>query len=192
MSRLLPGISDGAGEGEAKAFTIRRVREGDEADIYRLLRGDESTLPKDDPRHPAREAERLVATSFEVKPQGMGWLAIDAQGVAAGIITTKEGFNGGIYVDENHRRMGIAESLVLAREEFMRERGDTQAQAHIRADNAPSIRLHSKLGYEFDEKSAGDPTEKPGDTILVMVKSLVDAPASPSSAPKQPKPLKPG
>lgn len=185
MSKFVPDIQDGAGEGEKKSFTIRRVREGDEADIYRLLRGGESQLSEDDPRHPAREAERLVATSFEQKPQGTGWLAIDAQGVAAGIITTKEGFNGGIYVDENHRRMGIAEGLVLAREDFMRERGDTQAQAHIRADNAPSIRLHQKLGYEFDEKSAGDPNEKPGDTILVMVKPLADAPKAPAPQPSR-------
>lgn len=186
MSKFVSGIE----EKSEKPFTIRRVREGDEADIYRLLRGDESTLPQDDPRHPAQETLRLVATSLDPGSKGMGWLAIARDGRAAGIITTKEGFNGGIYVDENYRRIGIAEGLVLAREDFMREHGATEAQAHIRADNAASIRLHRKLGYEFDENSAGDPAQKPGGTILVMVKPLTDSPPQP--APQHLKPPKPG
>jgi GNAT superfamily N-acetyltransferase len=170
--------------GGEKSFFIRPVQEGDEEDIYRLLRGDKCPLPKDDPRHPEQEAQRLVIASYAQEPEGRGWLAIAADGKAAGIITTKESFSGGIFVDEDYRRRGIAEGLVGAREDYQRARGDEQAVAHIRADNGPSIHLHQKLGYRFDKASAGDPATKPGDTILVMVKPFSD-PASPKvSAPK--------
>ena len=156
---------------ETAAFSIRPVRDGDEADIYRLLRGDESDVPKDNPRHPKFEVQRLIEASHETDPKGIGWLAVAADGKTVGIITTKN-FSGGIFVEPDYRRMGIAEALVSAREDFQRDHGQAEATAHIRADNKGSIRLHEKLGYHFDKASSGDPSKKPGSTILVMTKPL--------------------
>lgn len=73
---------------------------------------------------------------------------------------------------------GIGAALVKAREQYMREQGETEARSDIKATNAASLRMFSKLGYQFDAASqaklaawqaAPDKTNVP---ILVLTKPL--------------------
>ena len=79
---------------------------------------------------------------------------------------------------------GIGAALVRAREEFLVVRGETEAQADIRATNAPSLRMFANLGYAFNEASrvalekwqaAPDKESVP---VLVLTKKL-DGPGGP-------------
>jgi RimJ/RimL family protein N-acetyltransferase len=155
---------------EGPAFSIRPIGVGDQEDVYRLLGGDSTDIPFDHPGHPANESIALIRNSQSDKPEGGGWLAIAANGRAAGIITTKN-FSGGIYVDPAYRGQGIAEGLVLACEAYMKAQGETHAHAHIRADNIPSMKLHQKLGYVPEDSAPGlsDGARVP---VLVMTKTL--------------------
>jgi hypothetical protein len=164
----------------AGEFSIRPVQDGDEADIYRLLTlNGPSEIPEDDFRHHANEARRLVEAGHD---RGGGWLAI-ADGRAVGLITSKD-FSGGVVVERDYSSAGdkgykgIGAALVRAREEFLVARGETEARADIRATNAPSLRMFTKLGYAFDEASRGAlakwqaaPDEEPT-PVLVLTKRL--------------------
>jgi len=172
-----------------KPFIVRPIQEGDEPDVYRLLRGDESKLEQDDPRHPRQETQRLIEASKMPDPPGLGWLAV-SEGKGVGIITTKEGFNGGVFVDENHRGMRIADKLVLEREAFMIAHGATEAHVDIKAGNESSLKLFTRLGYAFDDDSRGDPKLKDPETVLHLTKTLVDSPAAAVTSKPKPATMK--
>lgn len=172
-----------------KPFIVRPIQEGDEADVYRLLRGDESELSQDDLRHPKHETQRLIEASKNPDPPGLGWIAV-SEGKGVGIITTKEGFSGGVFVDENYRGMRIADKLVLEREAFMIAHGQTEAHVDIKAGNAPSLKLFTRLGYTFDDGSKGDPGLKDPETLLHLTKALAEKPAAAVTARPKPAAMK--
>ena len=161
-----------------KAFTVRPIGESDEDAVRGLLGGDTSKLDIGDSRHPANQTVALIMASRETDPKGMGWVAI-CDDKTVGIITTKD-FSGGVNVDKEYRRMGIAEALIGAREDFQQKHGATEASAHIQAKNTASIRLHEKLGYSANV----DVTKVPGETVVTFTKSFA-APATvvPAAAP---------
>ena len=52
-----------------------------------------------------------------------------------------------IAVHPDHRRRGIAEALVAALEEQLRQRGSKALTLEVRDSNAPAIALYEKLGF---------------------------------------------
>lgn len=155
-------------------FQIRFAQDGDHDSIYALLGGDKTGIPVTDPRHPLSTTDAILKASHDANSQSRCWLAICGD-KAVGIVTTRD-FGGGIFVDDDYRRRGIAGALVSARENFMTDTmGKNEALVPLRADNQASIDLHKKLGYEFDEESKRKLAENPaGDIILHMTKKLAD------------------
>lgn len=56
----------------------------------------------------------------------------------------------GAEIFDGERRKGYAAQALSALQTFAREKGFRILQDQIRADNAASIRLHEKLGFETD------------------------------------------
>ena len=68
-----------------------------------------------------------------------------------------------VYVDEAHRRRGIAAKLSEAAEERVRARGFDRIALDVDVDNAPARALYEKLGY----RERGTPPRRQAGTILL-------------------------
>ena len=173
MSKTLPSkfVPDATVEQKGAAFQVRLAQDGDHDAIYTLLRGDTSDIPKNDPRHPLQERDKILRASRDPDSKTRCWLAV-WDGKPVGIITTRD-LSGGVFIDEQHRGKRIADALVNTRDVFLAGIGETISAAHIRVDNEASIKLHKRCGYDFDEKSKRMLKEAPsGNTVIVMTKSL--------------------
>lgn len=53
-----------------------------------------------------------------------------------------------VAVSPAHRRKGIAEALVLALADALREKGSVKLTLEVRASNAPAITLYEKLDFK--------------------------------------------
>ena len=53
-----------------------------------------------------------------------------------------------VAVHPDHRRQGIAETLVLSLAEALKEKGSHCLTLEVRASNAPAIGLYEKLGFQ--------------------------------------------
>jgi ribosomal-protein-alanine N-acetyltransferase len=53
-----------------------------------------------------------------------------------------------VAVSPAHRRKGIAEALVLALADALREKGSAKLTLEVRASNAPAITLYEKLDFK--------------------------------------------
>jgi GNAT superfamily N-acetyltransferase len=71
-----------------------------------------------------------------------------------------------VFVDEGHRRRGIAERLSAAAEEMVRERGFAAVALDVDVENAPARALYEKLGY----RERGTPPRRQAGTILLRGK----------------------
>ena len=107
----------------------------------------EATIALDDPT-------RLVA-----------FLARDADGRAVGFAeasvrsdyvngcsTSPVGFLEGLYVREDARRRGIARGLMLAVEQWARDRGCIELASDALLVNAPSQNVHRAIGFSETER----------------------------------------
>lgn len=153
-------------------YSIRPARKGDEARIYALLEGKDSPLPLDDSRHPLNITHAIIAASKNPRSEDRCWLAV-AGDRPIGIITTDGNFPGGVYVEEDHRGHGIATALILTREAFLVEQGQTETSLDVLASNTGAITCYRKLGYEFNDKSVGELAKKRNNEVLTMTKKLL-------------------
>lgn len=69
-----------------------------------------------------------------------------------GCDTSPVAFLEGIYVDEAHRRQGIARALVAAVASWGRERGCREFASDALIDNAESHAMHRALGFDETER----------------------------------------
>lgn len=144
----------------AQAFTVRRVGPKDEASLQGLLlreaiqagwTQEELNTLTDRLFHPERVADIVIANARKPDTTIAAWIAC-VDGDDVGVITTKN-VNGGIYVDPSYRQLGLAQALIEARNDFQRSLGAQSVEAHIEASNGPSLNLHRKMGYVFNEAS---------------------------------------
>jgi ribosomal protein S18 acetylase RimI-like enzyme len=76
-------------------------------------------------------------------------------GEAVGYISLSEdlspttGWVTSLAVDAAHRRQGIASALILAAQDWARQRNNRRMILEMQSKNIPAIRLAEKLGYEF-------------------------------------------
>ena len=76
-----------------------------------------------------------------------------------------------VAVSPAHRRRGIAEALVLALADALREKGSVKLTLEVRASNAPAITLYEKLEF----KPIGlrkNYYRKPKEDALILQKEL--------------------
>ncbi len=69
-----------------------------------------------------------------------------------------------LFVDEPHRRKGIATAALKAMDRFVQRRGMGKIQLHVFGHNSGARALHRKLGYE--------------ETNVIMTKRLIDGPVA--------------
>ncbi|HLU21191.1 MAG TPA: aminoglycoside 6'-N-acetyltransferase [Bacillaceae bacterium] len=65
-----------------------------------------------------------------------------------GTSTSPVGYLEGIFVKDEFRMQGFARKLVLACEQWAREKGCTEFASDCELDNADSMKMHVKLGFE--------------------------------------------
>ncbi len=65
-----------------------------------------------------------------------------------GCETSPVGFLEGIYVDDSHRRSGVARALLSACEDWARSVGCTEFASDCELDNHDSLAWHLKAGFE--------------------------------------------
>ena len=65
-----------------------------------------------------------------------------------GCDTSPVGFLEGIYVDDSHRRSGVARALLSACEDWARSVGCTEFASDCELDNHDSLAWHLKAGFE--------------------------------------------
>lgn len=65
-----------------------------------------------------------------------------------GTETSPVGYLEGIYVDETHRRKGVARQLLAACQSWAKVQGAREFASDCELDNQESLRFHQKLGFE--------------------------------------------
>ena len=94
-------------------------------------------------------SEKSVAG--ELKNDLSLWLVAVEEGEVAGYVGSQtvlgETDMMNVAVSPDHRRRGIAERLITALVEALRERGSHCLTLEVRASNAPAIGLYEKLGF---------------------------------------------
>jgi GNAT superfamily N-acetyltransferase len=108
-------------------------------------------LPPEDPE----TCQNWVKTLFEIGVNGLSWRGDSVIGHAA-LIPDVKGKSGElvIFVDQNHRNLGIGTELTRFTLEEFGQRGFELAWLTVRLSNFIAIKLYRKLGFEFcDEDS---------------------------------------
>lgn len=74
---------------------------------------------------------------------GLLWI-----GTTAEQFTCEEtGYVLGLYVDEAHRGLGLAKAMIMAAEEWAREKGCMHMSINCGTANVPAMNLYSSAGY---------------------------------------------
>ena len=80
------------------------------------------------------------------------WLIAEEQGRVAGYVGSQSVLDAAdmmnIAVDPDFRRQGIAEQLILALVDKLKEKNVIALLLEVRVSNAPAIALYEKLGFE--------------------------------------------
>jgi aminoglycoside 6'-N-acetyltransferase I len=113
----------------------------------------------------ADEHREFAAASLDEPTRLVAFLARDSEGLAVGFAeatlrfdyvngcaTSPVGFLEGLYVRETARRRGIARGLVVAVEQWARERGCTELASDALLENAVSQKTHRGIGFAETER----------------------------------------
>ena len=65
-----------------------------------------------------------------------------------GCETSPVGYLEGVFVEEEHRRQGVASALVAACQDWARAQGCREFASDCELDNADSLRFHLGVGFE--------------------------------------------
>ena len=108
-------------------------------------------LPPQDPE----TCQNWVKTLFEIGVNGLSWRGDSVIGHAA-LIPDVKGKSGElvIFVDQNHRNLGIGTELTRFTLEEFGQRGFELAWLTVRLSNFIAIKLYRKLGFEFCDKDS--------------------------------------
>ena len=109
--------------------------------------------------HPAAEleaefAELLAdpeAALFTAKRKGEAVAFAQCQlrhDYVEGTASSPVGYLEGVYVDEAHRKQGVAAALLRACEAWAKEKGCAEFASDCELDNRDSLRFHLSVGFE--------------------------------------------
>jgi diamine N-acetyltransferase len=108
-------------------------------------------LPPQDPE----TCQNWVKTLFEIGVNGLAWRGDSVIGHAA-LIPDVKGKSGElvIFVDQDHRNLGIGTELTRFTLEKFGQHGFELAWLTVRVTNFIAIKLYRKLGFEFCDKDS--------------------------------------
>ena len=108
-------------------------------------------LPPQDPE----TCQNWVKTLFEIGVNGLAWRGDSVIGHAA-LIPDVKGKSGElvIFVDQDHRNLGIGTELTRFTLEKFGQHGFELAWLTVRVSNFIAIKLYRKLGFEFCDKDS--------------------------------------
>lgn len=70
--------------------------------------------------------------------------------IVGSAIVGHDGHRGTVYyvsISPDHRGQGFGETLMMAAEDWLRERGVWKLNLLVRRENSPAVRFYEKLGY---------------------------------------------
>ena len=89
--------------------------------------------------------------AYELTSRLSYWLVAVENGEVVGYIGSQsvlgESDMMNVAVHPEHRRKGVAEALIAALSQGLKERGNVWLTLEVRASNAPAIALYDKLGF---------------------------------------------
>lgn len=139
--------------------TIRPFRPGDREQLERLW----ARVFADDP--PWNAPAVMIANKLEVQAELLLVGILDDLVVGA-VMAGYDGVRGWIYhlaVAPEHRRHGIATTLVRAAESGLRRLGCPKVNIQVRSTNADVVEFYRSLGYLIEERvSMGRRLDGPG------------------------------
>jgi aminoglycoside 6'-N-acetyltransferase I len=108
--------------------------------------------------HPAAELEAEFAALLKDPDAGLFTAKRSGETVAfaqcqlrhdyvEGTETSPVGYLEGVYVEENHRRRGVAAALLHACEAWAKRQGCTEFASDCELENTDSLRFHQSLGF---------------------------------------------
>ena len=109
---------------------------------------------------PIAELEKLCfsdpwsenSIAYELTSRLSYWLVAEEDGDVLGYIGSQsvlgESDMMNVAVHPDHRRKGIAEALILALSEELKQRNNTCLTLEVRASNTPAITLYEKLDFQ--------------------------------------------
>jgi ribosomal protein S18 acetylase RimI-like enzyme len=148
---------------------IRDLRKSDLSDLLSLLLvcfGKEFEISGLDPDHVTDMVNRVFGRTgslllglmrlFGKEPLKL--LVAEAEGRIVGTtlinLREKSGYISSVMVHTDHRRRGIAATLMTSALEYIREKKKMRAVLHVDSTNAPAISLYAKLGFRTFDHSA--------------------------------------
>jgi aminoglycoside 6'-N-acetyltransferase I len=81
-----------------------------------------------------------------------GFLEVNLRDHAEGAESSPVAYLEGLYISAEFRRQGIGAALVRAGEQWALTRGCTEMASDAQIDNAISIQLHKRMGYQEVER----------------------------------------
>ena len=89
--------------------------------------------------------------AYELTNRLSYWLVAEENGEVVGYVGSQGGLGGSdmmnVAVHPDHRRKGIAETLVLALCKDLKQRDNVCLTLEVRVSNAPAIALYEKFGF---------------------------------------------
>jgi ribosomal protein S18 acetylase RimI-like enzyme len=152
-----------------EGFLIRDLRKSDLNDLLSLLLacfGKEFEISGFDPDHVTDMVNRVFGTTASLMlglmrlfgKEPLKLLVAEAGGRIVGTtlinLREKSGYISSVMVHPDHRRKGIATTLMTSALNHIREKKKMRAVLHVDSTNAPAISLYAKLGFETFDHSA--------------------------------------
>lgn len=113
--------------------------------------------------------------AYELTSRLSYWLVAVDDGDVVGYIGSQsvcgESDMMNVAVHPDHRRKGIAEKLIAALSEGLKERGNLALTLEVRASNTPAISLYEKLGFSQVGRRPNY-YRNPKEDALILRKSL--------------------
>lgn len=113
--------------------------------------------------------------SYELTSRLSYWLVAVDDGEVVGYIGSQsvcgESDMMNVAVHPDHRRKGVAEKLISALSEGLKERGNLALTLEVRASNTPAISLYEKLGFSQIGRRPNY-YRNPKEDALILRKSL--------------------
>ncbi len=138
------------------SFTIRRATQQDKPDWLRMRQGLWPEAPLEfldyDLDQKLADPDYAVFVALDEAGNRVGFIETGLRDYGEGCETSPVGYIEAWYVEEHLRGQKLGRDLVLAGEQWAREKGCVEMASDTWLDNAASIAAHLRLGYTEAER----------------------------------------